>query len=194
MISQIDSTSGGASARPPKMTLGEIEGLTARLADASNALDEQLATYEQELQAVNDKHLRPLKKLATSVAQAQAELHEAIERSPQHFEKPKTLTMHGIKIGFSYSKGKLVFEDEPTVIKLLKKKFPDLEEVLINRTEKVNKDGVKALKLTDEELARLGLEIEGRGDTVLIDRAAGEIEKLLAKLKDKLVEAIVEAA
>jgi hypothetical protein len=189
MISQIDTT----AARKP-ITLGEIEGLTARLADASNALDEQLAVYEQELQAVNDKHLRPLKRLATIVAQAEAELHGTIESAPHLFGKPRTLSIHGIKVGFSVSEGKLVFEDEPLVIKLLKKKFPELEETLISRTEKVNKDAVKSLGLSDEELKRLGMRIEERGDKVLIKRDAGEIEKLLTKLKTKLVEAIVEAA
>jgi hypothetical protein len=188
MIAQVDTAAGRNT------TIGDIEKMTARLAETSSALDEQLGAYEQELQAVNDKHLRPLKRLATVVAQAEAELHEAIERSPHLFEKPRTLTVHGIKVGFSVSEGKLVFDDEPLVIKLLKKKFPEMKETLISTTEKVNKDAVKSLGLTDDELAKLGMRIEDRGDQVLIKRSAGEIEKLLAKLKTKLVEAIVEAA
>lgn len=188
MIAQIDPVAGR------KTTLGEIEGMTARLADASNALDEQLAAYEQELQAVNDKHLRPLKRLATTVAQAEADLHAAIEAAPYLFVKPRTLSMHGLKVGFSFSEGKLVFDDEELVIKLLKKHLPEMTDALINTTEKVNKDGVKSLGLTDGELTKLGMKIEDRGDTVLIKRSAGDIEKLLSKLKTKLVEAIIEAA
>lgn len=188
MIAQVEAANAGA----PKVTLGEIEQLTARLADASNALDEQLAAYEQELQAVNDKHLRPLKRLASIVAQAEAELHTAIENGPQLFVKPRKLSLHGFSVGYSHSEGKLEFDDEELVIKLLKKKFPELEETLIGTTEKVNKDAVKSLDLDEAELKKLGMRIEDRGDQVLIKRSAGDIEKLLAKLKTKLVEAIVE--
>lgn len=188
MIANIDTAAGR------KITLGEIEGLTARLADASNALDEQLAAYEAELQAVNDKHLRALKRYATMVAQVEAELHDAIAAAPHLFEKPRTLTLHGLKVGYSFSDGKLVFDDEPLVIKLLKRKYPDLKETLISTIEKVNKDAVKSLSLSDDELTKLGMRIEDRGEKVLIKRDAGDIEKLLSKLKTKLVEAIVEAA
>ena len=192
MIANIDPV----ASREPKITLASVEALAARLADSTNALDETLSEFQRELQAVNDKYLRPLKKLAAETAMAEAELHGAIERAPQLFEKPKTLTMHGLKFGFSYSKGKLVWDDEATVIKLLRKRFKGEEELLatvIRTTEEVNKDGVKALKLDTDELARLGMRIEGEGDDVLIDRAAGDIEKLLARLKNKLVEAMVGA-
>ena len=181
------------NARARTTTLGDIEKLTAALADTSTALDEQLGEYERELQAVNDKHLRGLKRLATATAQAEAELHAAITAAPQLFVKPRTITMHGLKIGYSVSQGKVAFDDEDVVIKLLRKKFPDLADTLISTTEKVNKDGVKALALDDEALKKLGLRIDDRGDMVLIKREAGDIEKLLGKLKTKLVEAMLGA-
>ncbi len=189
MIANITDQNAGTLA----MTLGEIEKLTARLADASTALDDQLAEYERELQAVNDKHLRPLKRLAAETAASMAELHSAIEGGPHLFIKPRTITLHGFKIGFSYSKGKLVIADEETTIKLLRKKFPELAEALIRTEEEVNKDGVKTLGLAEKQLSALGMSIDGAGDGVLIDRAAGDIEKLIAKLTKKLVEATIDA-
>ncbi len=176
------------------VTLGEIEKLTASLADTSMALDDTLSNYEAELQAVNEKFLRPLKRLATATAQAEAELHAAIEAAPHLFVKPRTLNLHGFKIGYSVSEGRLVWEDEELVVKLLKKKFPDQTEALISTKETPNKDAIKALGLDDKQLAALGCAIEDAGDQVLIKRAAGDVEKLITKLKTKLVEAIVEAA
>src|SRR4051812_38206990 len=108
MISQIEDN----GPRAVRITLGDIEKLTANLADHSTALDDTLSEYERELQAVNDKFMRPLKRQAAATATAEAELHHAIESAPHLFEKPRTLTLHGLKIGFSVSKGKLVFTDE----------------------------------------------------------------------------------
>jgi hypothetical protein len=176
------------------VTLGDIEKLTAALADTSTALDDTLANYEAELQDVNEKFLRPLKRLATATAQAEAELHAAIQAAPHLFVKPRTLNLHGFKIGYTISEGKLVWDDEDLVVKLLKKKFPDQTESLISTKETPNKDAIKALSLSSSQLAALGCAIEDAGDQVLIKRAAGDVEKLITKLKTKLVEAIVEAA
>lgn len=188
MISQLTQDTGA-----PAINLAEIERRAARLADASLALDDTLTTYEEELQAVNAKYLRPLKRQAAEAATAEAELHSAIESAPHLFVKPRTLTLHGLKIGFSVSEGKLVIEDEETSVKLLKRKFPEQIDTYIRTTEEVNKDAIKALGLDDRQLAALGLSMADRGDMVLIKRAAGDIEKLISKLKTKLVEAMVEA-
>jgi hypothetical protein len=188
MISTVDTTAGRAPA-----TLGDIEKLAATLADHSTALDDQLAEYERELQAVNEKFLRPLKRLATATAQAEAELHAAIEGAPHLFVKPRTISVHGIKVGFVVSEGKLVWDDEESVVAQIKKWHPDDLDVLLHTTEKPNKDNLK-INCDEKELKKLGCRIEDAGDQVLIKRTAGEIEKLINKLKAKLVEAIVEAA
>jgi hypothetical protein len=106
------------------------------------------------------------------------------------FVKPKTLTIHGVKVGYTTSQGKLVFEDEATVIKLLKKYHKDDIDWLIRTIEEVNMDGVKTLSA--EALERLGCRIEGAGEKVLCKRVSGEVEKLINKLISKLVEAMVE--
>jgi hypothetical protein len=185
MIAQIDPGAGRT------VTLGEIEKLSARYEDTSTTLEEMLAALEADLDAVKRKHLRGLKHQAGIVAAAEAELRSAVEAAPHLFKKPRTLTMHGVKVGFSVSEGKLVWDDEETVVALIKKHFPDQEHVFLRTCEEPNKDALK-LELDERDLKRIGCRIEGAGDVVLVKRTAGDVEKLIDKLKTKLVEAMVE--
>ena len=88
------------------------------------------------------------------------------------------------------SSGSLQFDDEETVISLIKKYRKDDADTLIRKTEAVNKDALRTL--TAVELAKLGCKIEGAGDVVVLKRVAGDVEKLINKLITKLVEAMVD--
>lgn len=186
MIAQIDPA---ASAAP--MNLGQIEKLTLALAESSAELDARMADYERELQSVNERHIKILKRVVSAVARDEAALHEAIEAAPQLFVKPRTLTLHGFKIGYTVSEGRLVVDDQALVMRLIEKHFAEQADALIRTTKEVNKEAVKMLE--PEDIARLRCRIEDAGDQVIIKRAAGDFEKLLAKLKTKLVEAITGA-
>ncbi|HOQ48172.1 MAG TPA: hypothetical protein PK157_22890, partial [Bryobacteraceae bacterium] len=91
---------------------------------------------------------------------------------------------------FTLSKGKLVWDDEQLVIRLIKKHFKDQADILIRTTEEPNKEALR--QLPAEDLAKLGCSIEGAGDQAIVKRVAGEVEKLINKLIEKLVEAMVE--
>ncbi len=95
-----------------------------------------------------------------------------------------------IAFHFTLSKGKLVWDDEQLVIRLIKKHFKDQADILIRTTEEPNKEALR--QLPAEDLAKLGCSIEGAGDQAIVKRVAGEVEKLINKLIEKLVEAMVE--
>ncbi len=173
------------------VTLGQIETGCERYERESATLEQQIADLETDLEAVKQKHLRGIKRQANIVANAQAELSSLVEAAPNLFIKPRTITVHGVKAGYTLSQGKLEFEDEGTVIKLIKRFHGRDAGTYIRETEEVNKDALRTL--TAVELAKLGCRIDGTGDVVVLKRVAGDVEKLINKLITKLVEAMVES-
>ena len=171
------------------VTLGQIETACRRYDSASVDLELMTADLERDLEEVKGKHLRRLQKQAAEVAAAQAECHTLIERGPDLFIKPRTVTMHGVKTGYILAEGKLVFDDAETVLKLVRRRFKDDAETYIRTTEEPNKDALRTLDAT--ALAALGCRIEGAGDQVVLKRVAGDVEKLLNKLIAKMAESMV---
>jgi phage host-nuclease inhibitor protein Gam len=184
MIAPIEQVAG------TNVTLAKIETGAQNYERESAMLEQLIADLERDFETVKQKHLRNIKRQAGVVANCEAELHTLIEAGPGLFIKPRTITIHGIKLGFMSSTGRLEFDDEETVIALIKKHRKDDADSFIRRKESVNKDALKTLDVAD--LRKLGCVIEDAGDVVVLKRVAGEVEKLINKLIGKLVEAMVE--
>ena len=184
MISTFDNVAGRS------ISLAVIEERAGHYEAASASLEELIVALENDLEAVKQKHLRAIKRQASIVASLEAELNSLVEQGPDLFKKPRTITVHGVKVGFGFSKGKLEFDDEENVIKLIRKHRKEDADTLIRTEEHVNKDLLRNLPAGD--LAKLGCKIEGAGDVVIVKRVAGDVEKLVNNLIEKLVEAMVK--
>ena len=171
-------------------TLTEIEPLCAGYDAECVKLEDMIGNLEADLEAVKQKHLAALKRQARVVASREAELHSAVETSPSLFVKPRTMVLHGTKVGFGNSIGSVVFEDEDQVLKLIEKHQSARLEELVKTSKTPRKDALR--QLTEAELAKLGCRIDGAGNVVIVKRVAGDVEKLINKLITKLVEAMVE--
>lgn len=172
--------------------LDYIEKLCARLAAESETLAEDVAALQADLEEVKRKHLVTLKRSARQVATLEAQLHAAVEARPEAFKKPRTLTIHGIKVGFTTAKGKLEFSDDQAVLSAIKRHFKADVDLLIKVTESPRKEALRELPASD--LAKLGCSIVGAGDTTVVKRLDGDVEILMNTLKDKFVEAIISAS
>src|SRR6185295_14068513 len=83
-----------------------------------------ISALEADLDAVKQKHLRQLKAQAGIVAACEAALHSAVENTPGLFQKPRTFILHGVKVGLTQSKGKLIWDmDDDELVAMLKRKF-----------------------------------------------------------------------
>jgi hypothetical protein len=122
-------------------------------------------------------------------ATRESELYSAVENSPELFKKPRTFVMHGCKVGYTVSTGKVEYEDEAHTVKLIERHFKERFDDLVKTEKTPRKDALKAL--TPAELARVGCRIDGAGDVVLVKRESGDMDKLIKKLIEKLVEAMV---
>jgi hypothetical protein len=177
-----------------EVTLATIETACQRYDAEAEKLDSMIAALEADLDAVKKKHLRALKGQAAVVATREAELRNDIEARPELFRKPRTVIFHGVKAGFTDSKGKLVWDlEDEELVGLLKRKFKTDDEWKDYVIEKLSpsKDALRTLDADTQ--AKLGLRIEGAGDTVVLKRTAGDVEKMMDKLIEKMVGAMVES-
>ncbi len=158
--------------------LNNIDKLAEEYSDALQELDDSAAIMKAELRQVQRRELPSMQRAAVRAAKAREELKRAIKASPSLFDKPKTKTLHGIKLGFKKQKGKVVFADEEATIKLMKKELSeDQLELLIRVREDVHKPAVYDLEVKD--CKRYGITIENDTDEVYIKQAVSEFEKLI---------------
>jgi hypothetical protein len=160
--------------------LGEIERLTKDYADWRVQLSEAVLVAEHEIAALKRQHVVAIKRKVEAVAERQAALKAAIEESPELFRKPRTMIIHGVKIGFQKEKGKISWDDKDQVVRLIKKHFPEQADVLIKTVEKPIRDALQQLPAAD--LKRIGVTIGETGDVVVIKSTDSEIDKLVNAL------------
>lgn len=170
------------------VTLATIEQDCQSYNREADKLDGMIAELEADLETVKRKHLKALKAQAAAVATAEAELHNHIEANPALFTKPRTHILHGVKAGLMTSNGKLVWDmEDADLVEALKRRFreDDAWRDLVATREVPRKDALK--QLDEATLARLGCRIEGAGDVVVIKRTAGDVEKMMDRLIEKMV-------
>lgn len=174
----------------PNISIAAIEGKASSFAIARENLAIALTEMQDKLETVKREAMRRIKFLAGKAAEAEAELRTSVELAPDLFKKPRTLTLHGIKVGYRSAEGKIAFDDSATVIKLIHRHFKDKADLLIRTKEEPNKDGLKTLPETD--LSKIACRIVDRGDQVVCTPVDDEIEKLISKLINDMVETVLD--
>lgn len=167
----------------PKLEMHNIEQLTKDYKTAYDKLTDRMLGLQAEIDAIKRQRLRGIKSALAIVAQTREALKQAIDGNKALFKKPRSAVFYGVKVGLQKGKGKLKFDDEDKVIARIKKHFPDLVEALIKREEKLIKPAAE--KLSADKLKKIGCELKGTGDQVLMKSADSDIDKMLkALMKD----------
>lgn len=161
-------------------TLGEIEQATREYSLARAVLREKVEALNDEIEKLKRQRLPLIRKLVEKAAEKEAALMAAVEESPELFRKPKTYTWHGIKVGYQKQKGKLTWDDDEKVVKLIKKHYPEDWELYVKVTEKPQKKTLE--KLPGSELKKLGIEVKKDQDVVIVKSMDSEIDKLVSAL------------
>ena len=168
-------------------TLATIEGLTAIYKNARSIVADRVAALEDEIRDAHRRKVPGIKSALASAKDAQANLVAAIQSAPHLFEKPRTWTLNGIKVGYQKGKGGLEWDDDDKLVARIEKLFPDQKDILIVTKKKPAADALKQLEAKD--LARLGVTFEDVGDYVVVKATDGEVDKLVKKiLKEGAVE------
>jgi len=169
-----------------------IEGLTKQYADARAVLSERVARLEAALEHSKRQALPGIKFGLAKAAEAESLLRAAIEAAPELFERPRTLILHGVKVGICKAKGKIEWDDADQVVRLIRRHMPGQAEVLICTTERPSKPALAQLSVV--ELKRLGVRVIETGDEVMVQPTDSEVDKLVSALLKEALDAVPEAA
>lgn len=161
-------------------TMQEIEAKAKEYADERADLANYVQALEDEKRALVRRYLPGIKRRVAAAKVAREALHVVIKESADLFVKPRSVTVHGIKVGFQKGKGKVVFDDADKVVELIEKHFPELADTLVKTEKKPLKDAILALDVA--QLKKIACRVTGTGDEVLIKDASGEVDKLVEAL------------
>jgi len=170
------------------MILGHIETLAGVYADARRRLADLVREIESRQRRIVEDRLDEIRLALASTAEAEESLRHAIEAAPEQFDRPRTRTFHGVKVGLQKGKGKIEIDDETKTLRLIRERLPeDQAELLIKVTERVDRRMVA--DLTAADLKRLGIRVVESGDQVVIRPVDSDLDKLVrALLSDVEIE------
>jgi len=160
-----------------------LDILARDYADARAVLAHRVDVLQTEFAAARMRLAPGIRSALASAKAAQDALNRAIATEPKLFTKPRTFTLHGIKVGFQKGKGKLTWDDAQNVVARIDAVIdPDhkTREQLIETTETPRKE---ALMLLDAAtLKKLGCKIEGTEDQVVIKADDTDLDKVIEKI------------
>jgi len=163
------------------MPLNEIEKLTETYAKARSRVADLLAALEAEQLALVRRELPGIRKAVAATADHHAALRSAIEAEPELFEKPRSYTFSGVKVGRQTQRGKVKIDDEQKTIERIRRQLPEEQAVLlVTVRESVHKPSVADLKAAD--LKRLGIRIEGDTENTVIKPQDSDVDKAVNAL------------
>lgn len=169
-------------------TIADIEIMARSASEARAELKDMVAQIEEETRALRRIYQKKLLRLIATAAGAETALLDAVAESPTLFERPRSVTLHGIKCGWQKGRGELVYDDANKVCALIQKHFPEQMDTCVKITMAPVKTALAMLPAAD--LKRIGVQIVETGDSAYIKPMDGEV----AKLVDKLLESFREGA
>lgn len=143
-----------------------------------------IAALNHEIDEIKAQFMASIKKMVGTTGAQHLRLENLIESAPALFEKPKTQIFYRIEVGFRKGAGRVEWDDEEKVLKLIDKNFPeDVAATLIKTTRSPIKKAIGNLDVAD--LKRIGCRVESTGDVVVIKPIDSSVEKIInALLKD----------
>lgn len=157
-----------------------LEDLTRTFATARSALNDKLSLLEDELTHVKRRRLRGIRTALARTQDAQAALAAHIEEHPDLFQKPRTVTIDGIKVGLTKGKGKVQWDDIDRVVQLIDRHFPEQADALVKTARTPIRSALG--NLTIAELKKIGCRVEETGDQIVIKPQDSELDKLVNRL------------
>ena len=160
--------------------LDPIDNAAKALRAARDTLTERATTLHDEMEAAKRKAMRGLRSSVSQVAQAQSDLLAAIDEAPQLFTKPKSIVLHGLRLGYRKGTGSIEWDDDAQVVKLIRKHLAEQFDVLVKTTEKPIKTTM--VNLAAAELKKIGVTVEDTTDVAFAKDTTDSVDKLVKAL------------
>ena len=173
-------------------TIAEIEKLTKEYADSRGRIASTLMKLEDMIETLKRQYMPGIRAQVRITKGREAALRVAIDDSKELFKRPKTVVFSGLRIGYAKGRGKIEWDDDDKVVRLIEKFFSDQAEILIKTTREPIKKALNAL--TAAELKKLGITVEETGDVIVIKPVDSQVAKIVDRMLGEKDEAEGEAA
>jgi len=171
------------------VTLNNIETRARVYSDARDRLRELCAALEDGIKALQRDRLPGIRRALNRAAEAQAALEALVGEAPDLFVKPKTVILHGVRVGYMKGRGGIEWDDADAVVSAILEKLPEAQhETLIRWTGKPVKEALNSLDVAT--LKRIGCRIVDTGEAVIVK----PVDSALERMVDALLKAAIEEA
>ncbi len=158
----------------------EIERAAKAFASARDELAERMQRLQDEQEAIKRRLMQGLRNAVARMRAEYDQLVELVRAHPELFEKPKTRTLHGIRLGWMKQRGRMEIEDPDQVCALVRKLFPEQADALLRVSTAPNKAALAELPVRD--LKRLGVAVHDDTEAPFVKPADSELDKLISAL------------
>lgn len=172
-----------------------LDRAALRYRQARDRMAAVIVGYQAAVSEATAPHLPPLREALTALNAAEVILRDAVEASPPTlWQRVRTRLIHGIKLGWQKSRGKVEWDDEQKVIERIRRLLPAAQAELLIRPgkESVHRPGV--YDLTAADLRRLGIRITDDCDSVVIRDQQGDINRLVDSMLTEIAATTEERA
>ena len=174
------------------MSMQEIERRAKALAEVREKLSAIVTELNAGIEALHRAQMPAMRRVVANMAERHDDLKAWIELNPELFIKPRTVVLHGIKLGYAKGKGSVEFDDADQVVRLIEKHHPDQFDVLVRVEKTPVKDALA--QLSAAELKKLGVKVEGTSDVVVIKPTDSAVDKTVKALMKAAIDEKTEAA
>ena len=157
------------------MSIEAIETAARRRYHARNALAGAIDECQAAIDLVRAEYAPKIRSLVNQLAARHAELEALIAEHPECFDKPKTTVVHDTKVGYRKQKGRYDWDDDAKVKARIRRRFPELAELLIATEEKLLRNAMG--QLTGQQLKAIGVELIQPDDAIVITDMIGDVAK-----------------
>lgn len=158
----------------------KIETQARKYADARERIIAIASALNEAMTALKKSELPKLRRAVAAAAEQHDALKALIEDSPELFVKPKTLTLHGLRIGYIKGKGGIVWDNADAVVAAIQKQLPEQSEALIRWTGKPLKEAINQLDVAT--LKKIGCRVVDTGEQIIIKPVDSAVDKLVDAL------------
>jgi len=169
MISTLENHAG--------TSLAGLETLTREFAQRHRAVCRIADEVHGEMERLKARHLNALREAVRHARDTRVQLEAEIQAHPELFDRPRTVIMHGVKIGLTKAKGRLDIADEKATIAKIQETFGPNATTFLHLTVSPNKTALG--ELPGKVLKKLGVTVAETGDIAVIKPASGDLEQFL---------------
>jgi outer membrane murein-binding lipoprotein Lpp len=162
------------------VTLITIEQSCTKLATARSVLNAKLIALQSEMDAVRRNHLQSIRKALAKVEQLTTDTRDLVASAPELFDKPKTQTLAGIKVGYQQGKSRLDIPDVDETLLRIQRLLPATADMYIKTEESPIRATLAQLPAAMQK--RLGVKVIEGEDEVLVKPQDSEVEALCKTL------------